>query len=133
MDSITLGGVSLNPDMVWVDEQEYSFVAQQVTRTLGGKLKIYSQGLEKGRPISLEGQEDQGWLTRAQVESVRALSEIPGSQYTLTFIGTTTGSRSFTVMFRHEEGPPFTARLLIPRIDVEQTDYYTCEIKLITV
>lgn len=126
--AIELGGVTLSPHMLWVDEVEYSDVEQSTLRTLGGDLRIYSQSLTKGRPITLVASDDQGWLTRDQVDSVRALASAAGNIYTLVI-----GIQTFSVVFRHEEPPAFAAQPLVFRVDAPSTDYYTATIKLMTV
>jgi len=126
--AITLGGVSLSDQLIWQDEQDYSTVVQDTVRTLGGNLKVYSQSLSKGVPITLVAVQDQGWLTHTQVLAIRALADTAGAQYSLTL-----GSQSFTVMFRHHESPAFSAAPLIARIDAPAGDFFTCTIKLMTV
>jgi hypothetical protein len=126
--AIVLGGVTLSKHMIWVDEFDYSDVAQSNNRTLGGRQIIFSQTLVGGRPITLEAQIDQGWLTRAQVDDVKALSAVSGAAYALTI-----GAQNFTVMFRHEEPPAFAAKPLVFRVDAPDTDYFTAVIKLFTI
>jgi len=126
--AIVLGGVTLSPHMVWQDEFTYSVVAQSSLRTLGGDVKVYSQQLQKGVPITLVATEDTGWLTKDQVRDTAALADAAGNTYSLTL-----GVQSFTVVFRHHEPPAFEASALIPRVDAPDTDYYTATIKLMTV
>ena len=126
--AIELGGVTLSPHMIWQDENTYSKVDQSALRTLGGNIQIYSQQLNKGIPITLVAVEDQGWLTKTQVEAVQALSDAAGASYSLTL-----GSESFTVVFRHHDPPAFAANALIPRVGTTAGDYYTATIKLMTI
>ena len=125
---ITLNGVTLNDQMHWTDEWTYTQVAQESARTLGGRLKIYSQALTKGRPITLEAVDDQGWLTKTQVSSIQGLAEVAGATYVLVI-----DAQTFQVAFRHEDGVAFQANALVPRINSETTDYFTCIINLVTV
>lgn len=126
--AITIDGFTLSPHMLWVDEQDYKRVEQQEIRTLGGRMKVYSQGLEKGRPITLVAVQDQGWLTKTQVEKLHELAAVPGAIYALVV-----GTQSFNVIFRHSEGAPFKADALISRIESQAGDMYTCTINLLTV
>lgn len=126
--AIELGGVVLNPGMVWSDRYSYSPVTQNVNRTLGGVIRVTSLQLKKGRPITLEAIQDQGWLTRTVVDQVKALADVAGATYSLTV-----GPESFIVMFRHEDGPAVEFLPLIPRGEPLDDDYFVGTLKLITV
>lgn len=126
--AIVLDGYALSPHMLWTDRHSYNQVEQTSLRTLGGRLKVFSHGLVKGRPITLEAVIDQGWLTLLQVKAVEARASVPGAVYSLVV-----GDESFNVMFRHTDGLPFEAAPLISRIEEADSDYYTCTLKLITV
>ncbi len=126
--AIILGGVTLSPHMIWADEMTVDPVSQVALRTLGGRLIVRSQAYTGGRNITLEAREDQGWLTKTQVESVMALAAVAGAQYALTI-----ESQNFTVMFRHHEAPAFEATPLIFRVNSQSGDYFTGTIRLITV
>lgn len=128
---ITLGSVTLDGTaqcIVWVDEFKTSKVAQTNQRTLGGQLVSYELGLVEGIDITLEAQVDTGWLTKAQVEAVKALSEVVASTHTLVFEGQT-----FTVQFRHDEPPAVDFTPIIFRRNSEPGDFFTGTIKLRTV
>ncbi len=126
--AITLGGVTLSTHMIWEDEDTYSSVASSVKRTLAGNLVVRDQQLSLGRSITLVAKEDQGWLTKTQVDQVRALADVAGAAYSLD-----TGYQTFLVKFRHHESPAFIADALIKRNNADPGDYYTCTIKLMTV
>ena len=127
--AIILDGVTLSQHMIWEDQfVDDQVAAQSTTRTLGGKLVVYSQQLNSGRPITLVAREDQGWLTKTQVEGVSALARVAGAIYLLTI-----GSESFNVMFRHHDPPAFSATPLIYRTNSASTDYFTAVIKLFVV
>lgn len=79
MNNVVLGGVALNSQMVWVDRKISQSVAQSVLTTLGGSPVVYSQALIKGQSITLESQDDRGWLTTEQVNAIQALAEQPGA------------------------------------------------------
>lgn len=126
--AIFLGGVELSEHMVWSDRDRYSPVSQTLTRTLGGEAIIYTQALYKGVPITLEAQQDTGWLTYAQVKDVRALAEVPGAEYQLSFYG-----GLYNVIFAHHDGDACSFTPLSYRVVHDDTDYFTGVIKLITV
>ena len=126
--AIEVGGVTLNDHMIWDDKFDYSPVNQNALRTLGGNVVVFSQQLNKGKPITLLATPDQGWLTEAQVTALQALSEVAGATYTLTI-----GSNSFSVMFRHEDAPAFSASQLDQIGAQAPAGYYTATIKFLTV
>ena len=126
--AITLGGVVLSEHMIWEDEDTYSTVASTFTRTLAGNILVRDQALNLGRSITLVAQEDQGWLTKTQMDAVRTLANVAGGVYSLVI-----ELQSFQVKFRHHEPPAFAADALIKRNNPDPGDYYTCTIKLMTV
>lgn len=126
--AIVLGGVTLSQHMIWEDEDSYSGVASSFQRTLAGNIVVRDQTLNLGRPITLIAQQDQGWLTKTQVDAIRALANVAGAEYSLVI-----ESQSFQVKFRHHEDPAFIADALIKRNNPSPNDYYTCTIKLMTV
>lgn len=126
--TLNLGGVALNPEMVWQDRNSWQPVAQSVARTLGGKQITYSQSLIKGRPITLVASNDRGWLDKDQVDLVQAIAEVPGSVYTFQY-----GAEVYQVQFRHQESPAFIAEAFVPRIEEQGTDYFTATIRLETI
>lgn len=129
--AIILGGITFEDTaqcIVWVDQFKTSKVSQVNQRTLGGQLVSYELGLVEGIDITLEAQIDTGWLTKAQVEAVKALSEVVASTHTLNFEG-----QIFTVQFRHDEPPAVDFTPIIFRRNSEPGDFFTGVIKLRTV
>jgi hypothetical protein len=124
---ITLGGLSLNPAMVWGDRYAVQSVAMTAKRTLGGKQHLMSQSLVGGRRITLTSGEEFGWLTKTQMEGVNAMASDPSGVYTLVF-----GTESFQVAFAHFEPPAAAFSALIPRVADEAGDWYIGQIKLVT-
>ncbi len=125
---ITLDSITLTPHLIWSDENNFNPVSQNIKRTLGGGLLVYTGNLSAGRPITLESLKDQGWETKSNVDSIKALADIPGKVMSLVI-----GSQIFSVMFRHHEPPAFTAEPLIFRVDAPSIDYFLVNIKLIEV
>jgi hypothetical protein len=125
---LTLGGISLDPSMAWIDRDASQGVAQSVTRTLGGGIIVQSVGLQAGREITLASGSDFGMLRWPAVQALHALADQAGAVHTLDVDGT-----EYSVMFRHSDPPAFSAEPLIARIAPFDLDYYRCTIKLITV
>ena len=127
-DAVTLDGLALSPNLLWIDEFDYTPTAQSLTRTLTGALVEETAVKLAGRPITLSGDSESGWVTRTQVLALYGKLTATGSM-TLTL---PTGA-SFTVKFRHEDGTPVEARPIDAWRDMEADDPYTLKIKLITV
>lgn len=96
--------ITLPSAFEWVDEFDYSPVTQTVNRTIGGGFIIQESSLLHGRPITLEGGENV-WVERSQINAIYTLASVPDKQLTLTLAD----SRQFPVIFRRDQGNPFTA------------------------
>jgi hypothetical protein len=69
LDTITL------PDgLVWTDRYDWTPIAQSMTVSITGTVIIQEAAQLTGRPITLEGAEDQSWATRSQIDALYALT-----------------------------------------------------------
>ena len=125
--AITLDGVTLNPNLQWIDRYEDTPIAQTAQRTLGGSLIVHSQGLTEGRPVTLQATEETGWFTYAEVAALRARAKVVNGQYTLDFHG-----EIMTVMFRHQEPPVLSFQSILYKEPLANDDYLTGTVKLFT-
>ena len=91
--------VTLPDALNWADEYTWSPVEQTKTYTTTGALLIEEGVKQAGRPITLEGNEDRTWCTRALVDQLHAWAATPGIVLALTLRGTTRD-----VTFDHEKG-----------------------------
>lgn len=128
LNSLSIGGVALNPQMVWSDRYLSQRVAQTAVTTLGGVPVVFSQALVAGESITLVAEPDRGWLTGAQVAAVAELAGQAGAVFELEVNGVVR-----QVVFRHHEAPAFEARPLLARLNQQPTDYFTATIKLMTI
>lgn len=126
--AIILNGVTLSGSMQWTDRYAYSPVAQTVIRTLGGGSIVYSQGLSKGQPITLESQSDTGWITYAMLQALLAMAATPGAVYNLEVHG-----EFNDVVFRHDAAPAVDFTPLQPKAEPDSGDYFTGTLKLLTI
>lgn len=132
---ITLGSVQISGDLEWVDEfaAGSDLVGQTVTYAVTGAQIIQASAQQAGRRVTLAGGEEGdsvfGALTRAQIDSLRALAAVAGAVYSLTL----TDGRTFNVSFRRDDGPAVEARPFYFRWPVQSTDYYIPTIRLIMV
>lgn len=124
---VRLGGVELS-NLAWVDQFQWSPVAQTVKVTLGGRPIVFSVPLVKGQPITLQAEESYGWLTKDMVDSLVSMASASGAVYSLEFGATVTD-----VVFRHEDPPALEIQPLIARETYTSDDYFIGKIKLLTV
>lgn len=104
-----LGTLTLSDDLIWTDEFDWSPVSQSVQHGLTGSLIVQEQAKTKGRPITLSGGDDRGFMTRAQADALYALAQTAGTVHTLTFAD----ARTFQVRFRRDSGQPFKLRQVL--------------------
>lgn len=100
----TLDLVNLPRGMVWVDEHDWVAAQNATEYSITGALLVDAATRLAGRPITLQAEEDAGWIRRDVLASLRALANAPGATYTLTLAD----ARVFTVMFAPDT--PITAR-----------------------
>ena len=132
--SLTLADVSttltLNPDLYWSDENTWHPVQQTADRTITGAHVVQAALMVKGRPITLEPQDDSAaWMSLSDVTALRNWAAVPGKTMTLTLRGV-----ERDVIFRHQDGG-FEARPVIQYRDGHEltTDFYRCTIRLMEI
>ena len=104
-----LGDLILPESLQWTDRHDWSPVAQETARTLGGTPVIWTQPLSGGRPVTLEATEDVTWLDQATVDAIRAMAAQAGASFTLIW-----EAETYTVMFRHDDPPAVKFQPLWP-------------------
>lgn len=131
---IILEGIEL-PDVVEEEEISWSGVAAAVERTIQGKLIVTEQAID-GRPITLIGGDDWGWITREVLNELKSLASQPYAIYTLQYDFSAIRYPELvpdkwperieliSVRFRHEEEPVINATPLVQRPNWALTDYY---------
>ncbi|MEO5330551.1 MAG: hypothetical protein H7839_00900 [Magnetococcus sp. YQC-5] len=97
---IQFGDLILPNGLQWKNEYEWSGIAQESSRTLGGGTVVWTTALVGGRPIDLEAEGDGCWLSLVQVKAIHAMATQPGAIFTLVL-----GDATFQVMFRHQDAP----------------------------
>jgi len=127
MMAIQLGGLTLNPNLLWTDKYKYSPIKHEVERTIGGRLVVKYGALQSGQPITLQATSDQGWLTTIMVENLQVMANMPGGEFQLILDNFIT-----QVIFRHQDAPALEIEPLISRITYDPTDYHVGYIRLLT-
>lgn len=124
--AITLDTLTLPADLIWVDEYAYTPVKQTVSVAIDGSLIIEAAAQSKGRPITLQGNEDAAWIDRATLEQLRAKQYQPALAMTLVMNGVT-----FSVLFMQPGG--IEAKPLIDYSTPVDADWYQITLKLMEI
>ncbi|WP_237736643.1 hypothetical protein [Delftia acidovorans] len=123
----TLGTLQIPRGMTWADEFTWSAVSRNTERSITGALIVDEAGKLSGRPITLQGEESQGWIRRATLLSLQEMAGAAGQVYRLQLAD----GRSFDVQFSGDE--PIAARPVgnpeLPAL----ANPYVATVRLITV
>ena len=125
-----LDTVTLPDDLVWRNEFEWNQAVQSQDRTLSGALVVQTAANLYGRPIRLEGGTDGGWITRATAKALCALEADPTLVMTLTGLN---DEAPLSVMFDRANGPAFESQMIMRWANPDDTTWYSCALRLITV
>jgi hypothetical protein len=123
---INLDAITLPADLLWTDEYSYTPVKQTLSRAVDGSLIVEAAAANKGRPITLQGGDDYGWIERSILEELRLKQYQPGLTMTLTLRGT-----AYSVIFDQEGG--IEARPVVEYRNPAATDPYIVTLKFIEV
>lgn len=105
----------LSERLLWTDEHAWHPVAMEAERGTRGDHIVWVRPRQAGRPITLEGEASEAWMTRAEIQALQAWAALPGAQFTLHLRGA-----DHTVLFDHTNGPAITAQPLWRLADGEQ-------------
>ncbi|WP_280809826.1 hypothetical protein [Variovorax boronicumulans] len=124
----TLGALQIPRGMVWSDEFGWSRVEKSLEYSVTGAALIDAGVRLAGRPITLQGEVEAGWIRRGALTALQALADSdPTGEHALVLAD----GRTFTVQFAPGlavEGKP-VAR---PELPVESYPY-VATVRLITV
>jgi hypothetical protein len=126
--SIVINGITLDHDSTWEDEFKFSYKEVVADRTLEGEIVTQSYDKIAGRPITLKGDNNHGWLKRSTVLALTALDSSSVFDFDVTIYGVT-----YRCRLRKEDSP---ALEFDPITNVNMPDsnfWYYGTIKLITV
>lgn len=121
------GTLSLPTDLFWVDEFGWSGVSQETARSTTGALLVDVATRTAGRPITLQGEGNTAWITRANLKTLLAWTKLPGQIFTLNLRG-----EIFSVLFDHGTGDitgAISQAALVQFSDLTDTDFY-CSLEL---
>ena len=120
--------LTLNPDLYWSDENNWSPVRQAVAPSITGVPLVQVAAMVNGRPITLEPEDDEAaWMTLSDVTMLRNWAAVPGQQLLLTLRNV-----SHTVLFRHQDGG-LEARPVVHYRDRVAEDWFLVTIRLMEI
>lgn len=129
--TLSLNGITLNPNAKWPDKRTSQGVQQSVQEALGDSIVVFSVPRTAGRRFTILADRESGWIQKAAVEQLEAIADEPGGIYVLNVNGI-----EYSVMFDHENEPAFSARALIDQLN-EDADgdgsWFTYTMKLMLV
>lgn len=125
----TLGAIQIPRGMVWVDEFAWSAYERASERSTTGALLLDGAMKKKGRPITLQGQQDAGWINRQPLEQLVALADAALFD---THVLTLADGRVFNVKFAPVELPVSGDPVARPELPVAAYPY-VATVRLITV
>lgn len=124
----TLGAVQLPRGMVWSDEFNWTAREAATEYSLTGALLIDVGVRQAGRPITLEAEDDAGWIARSVVQALHTLCDAdPDAAHTLTLAD----GRVFSVQFA--PGDAISAHPISRPELPPSTHPYVATVRLITV
>lgn len=77
-----LAGVALPYHLNWVNEQEWTPFVQTTEYSLTGALIVQHGEKQAGRPVTLAGADNRGWIQQGTLDALRALLDT--AEMTLT-------------------------------------------------
>ncbi|MBF0555042.1 MAG: hypothetical protein HQK96_10890 [Nitrospirae bacterium] len=124
---IKLGDLEFQRKLLWPNRHEWTGISAAVERTLSGGVVVYDNEIS-GRPIDIEGSETTGWITYADLKTLRAMAMVLDAVYVLIY-----EDETFDVRFRHEDAPVLDFKPLLERSSYSDNDYFYGTIKLMEV
>lgn len=124
--AIFLDGQELPADLQWIDEFDYSPVAQTLDHSIGGALMVQEGAKLAGRPVTLSGG-DWAWVTRATVKNLFGIL-LPGHIMVLDL----EDGRTLAVMWRFAD-TPIKSTPVIFQAPADDADGYYIELRLVEV
>ncbi len=78
-----LGNITLPDGLIWADRFAWTPVSQNISVSLTGTVIIQEATQATGRPITLEGGEDQCWISDTDLEALYATTQTANNVMTL--------------------------------------------------
>lgn len=127
----TLGALQIPRGLIWKDEFEWQEVETSADRGITGALILDAFVKTDGRPITLVGSDNAGWVTRADLLALQAMVNTMSDE-DQTYEFTHADGREFTVRFGPGETPVTSTPIGRPELPTA-ANKYVATIRLITV
>lgn len=124
---ISVGGLVLNPSMLWLEQGQSKLIISKMFSTLGGRAKVMKRTLLTGQKVTLQAVQDQGWLTWYQVRMLLQM-EKEGGIYSLVI-----GDYTPKIALFGDSQPAVDFTLKVQRPFPEDSDFCTGTLRMITV
>ena len=117
----TLAGIPLPAGMVWEDEFGWDKVQRAASYSVTGALILDVGTKQAGRPITLTGQADAGWVKRARLRALLQLAETePAAVHELRLAD----GRRYTVTFAPDGAPIVATPIGRPELPPDAWPYF---------
>lgn len=120
---ITLDGLDLTPDLLWIDEYTWTPISQQEDVMSDGAVVVQAETQQTGRSISLLGGDTYGYVKKSVVDLLQAKAEDPGKLMQLVL----NDGRTFQVVFTDSR---FTASTVCDNNNPDSEFLYTISLYL---
>lgn len=97
----TLGTLDIPRSLVWVDEYAWSATVRTHEYSLTGALIVDVATRQAGRPITLSGTDDHGWVSRGSVDALWQMVNTATGPMQLSLAD----GRTFSVLFASDDNP----------------------------
>jgi hypothetical protein len=122
-----LNALAIPADMLWTDEFNWSPVKRTFEHSITGALLVDVGTCLSGRPITLEGDIESGWVSRSTLQALYAMASNPALPVVLTHAD----GRVFDVTWA--EDSPIEASPVVSYSDPTGDTWYIVTLRLIEV
>lgn len=122
-----LNSLAISADMLWTDEFNWSPVKRTFEHSITGALLVDVGTCLAGRPITLEGDIESGWVSRSTLQALYAMASNPALPVVLTHAD----GRVFDVTWA--EDSPIEASQVVSYSDPTGDTWYIVTLRLIEV
>lgn len=130
MTGITLtwsgGTLALPPHLIWTDRYDWAAPQSSLDYSLTGAALIDVGVRQSGRPITLAGGDTWGWISKTDLDTLRALADVPGTAYQLAIHA----EPARNVLFDHRE-VAVQARAVVDYTDPIGSTWYVPTLRFI--
>ena len=123
--------IRLPKDLRFADEFTRNKIGQEIEYSVTGAAILTESIKKSGLPITLQGFDSMGWITRSDLNLLIQLRDIPSLQMKLQFVeflnniyGNVHPSYDFDVIFRHSDPPVFDFESVKGFDDFELGNYF---------